>query len=75
MRKKREQVILGLALAILGIFIFSIAFISGLTSTGFSGATTGSFSEVNAGSVSGPVIWFIACAITPFGMPKHIQKG
>lgn len=26
--------------------------------------------ESNAGSVGGPVIWFVAVAITPFGLPK-----
>ena len=26
--------------------------------------------ELNAGTIGGPVIWFLAVAITPFGLPK-----
>jgi len=26
--------------------------------------------ELNWGSVSGPIIWFIAMALIPFGLPK-----
>jgi hypothetical protein len=26
--------------------------------------------ELNAGTVGGPVLWFLAILITPFGLPK-----
>ena len=26
--------------------------------------------EANAGTVGGPVIWFVACVLTPFGLPS-----
>ena len=30
--------------------------------------------EANVGTIGGPVIWFFAIAITPFGMPKLMQR-
>ncbi|MEI6682155.1 MAG: hypothetical protein WCO44_05985 [Bacteroidota bacterium] len=53
----------------LGVFIIGVADLGFL----FSLVTPGII-ELNAGSVGGPVIWFIACAITPFGMPKLWKK-
>jgi len=26
--------------------------------------------ELNAGTIGGPVLWFLAVAITPFGLPS-----
>jgi len=26
--------------------------------------------ELHAGTIGGPVLWFLAAAITPFGLPK-----
>ena len=49
----------------LGVFIIGIADLAFL----FSLVTPGII-ELNAGSLGGPVIWFIACLITPFGLPK-----
>ena len=32
--------------------------------------------ELNAGSIGGPVLWFIAILLTPFGLPKlHAAKS
>jgi hypothetical protein len=30
--------------------------------------------ELNAGSIGGPVLWFLACVVTPFGMPSIRQR-
>jgi len=30
--------------------------------------------ELNAGSLGGPIIWFFACAITPFGLPSFRKQ-
>ncbi len=49
----------------LGVLIIGIADLAFL----FSLVTPGII-ELNAGSLGGPVIWFIACLITPFGLPK-----
>jgi len=27
--------------------------------------------ELNAGTIGGPIIWILACIITPFGLPKY----
>lgn len=49
----------------LGVFIIGIADLTFL----FAMVTTGVI-ELNAGTIGGPVIWFFAVAITPFGMPR-----
>ena len=49
----------------LGVVIIGIADLAFL----FSLVTPGII-ELNAGSIGGPVIWFIACLITPFGLPR-----
>jgi len=48
----------------LGLFVIGIGDLAFL----FSLVTSGVI-EMNAGSVGGPIIWFLAIAITPFGMP------
>jgi hypothetical protein len=48
----------------IGLFVIGICDLAFL----FSLVTTGVI-ELNAGSVGGPVIWFLAIIITPFGMP------
>lgn len=54
----------------LGVFIIGIADLGFL----FTMVTPGVI-ELNAGTVGGPIIWFIAIAITPFGMPRLGQSG
>ena len=49
----------------IGVVIIGVADMAFL----FSLVTSGII-ELNAGSLGGPVIWFIACLITPFGLPK-----
>lgn len=49
----------------LGVAIIGVADLAFL----FSMVTSGII-ELNAGTLGGPVIWFIACLITPFGLPK-----
>jgi len=53
----------------LAVFIIGIADLTFL----FTQVTSGMI-ELNAGTVGGPVIWFLAIAITPFGMPKLGQR-
>ena len=36
----------------------------------FIGLLTAGIIELNAGSVGGPVLWLLALAITPFGLPS-----
>ncbi len=48
----------------LGAFVIGICDLAFL----FSLVTSGVI-EMNAGSIGGPIIWFLAIAITPFGMP------
>jgi hypothetical protein len=31
--------------------------------------------ELNAGTVGGPVLWFLAILITPWGLPKVFRSG
>ncbi len=50
----------------LGVLIIGIADLAFLLAM----VTTGVI-ELNAGTVGGPVIWFLAVAITPFGMPSR----
>jgi uncharacterized membrane protein (Fun14 family) len=54
----------------LGVFIIGIADLAFL----FSMVTSGVI-ELNAGTVGGPVIWFFAIAITPFGLPRPGQRA
>jgi len=49
----------------IGVFIIGIADLTFL----FAMVTSGVI-ELNAGTVSGPVIWFLAIIMTPFGMPS-----
>jgi len=53
-------------LAVMIIGIADLAFL-------FTQVTTGMI-ELNAGTIGGPVIWFLAVAITPFGMPRLGKK-
>lgn len=48
----------------IGVFIIGIADLTFL----FAMVTSGII-ELSAGSVGGPIIWFLACLITPLGMP------
>ncbi|MEI7525839.1 MAG: hypothetical protein WCJ95_15965 [Mariniphaga sp.] len=50
----------------LGVIIIGVADLAFL----FSMVTPGII-ELNAGSMGGPVIWILACLITPFGLPKY----
>ena len=31
--------------------------------------------EANLGAVAGPIIWFIAVVVTPFGLPPHAKRA
>jgi hypothetical protein len=53
----------------LAVFVIGIADLTFL----FTQVTSGMI-ELNAGTVGGPVIWFLAITITPFGMPKFGQR-
>lgn len=53
----------------LGVFVIGIADLAFL----FAMVTTGVI-ELNAGTIGGPVIWFFAIALTPFGLPKLDQR-
>jgi hypothetical protein len=48
-----------------GVFVIGIADLAFLFSFVLSGII-----ELNAGTVGGPVLWFLACIITPFGLLK-----
>ncbi len=51
-------------------------FIIGIADLAFTFAMlTSGIIELNAGSVGGPVIWLLAIAITPFGMPPISKLG
>jgi hypothetical protein len=52
----------------LGLIVIGIADLTFLFAMVVSGVI-----ELNAGTVAGPVLWFIAIAITPFGLPKLRQ--
>ncbi len=54
----------------LGVIIIGVADLAFL----FSLVTPGII-ELNAGSIGGPVIWILACIITPFGLPKYDKNG
>ena len=49
----------------IGVFVIGIADLAFL----FAMVTSGII-ELNAGTIGGPLIWFLAIVITPFGMPK-----
>ena len=49
----------------IGVFVIGIADLTFLFAMVMSGVI-----ELNAGSVGGPVIWFLAIVATPFGMPS-----
>lgn len=49
----------------IGVFIIGIADLAFL----FAMVTSGVI-ELNAGTVGGPIIWFLAITLTPFGMPS-----
>ena len=49
----------------LGLILIGIADLAFL----FSQVTSGMI-ELNAGTIGGPVLWFIACLITPMGLRK-----
>ena len=53
----------------IGVFVIGIADLAFL----FAMVTSGII-ELNAGTVGGPIIWFLALAITPFGMPSLKTK-
>jgi hypothetical protein len=40
----------------------------------FTQVTTGLI-EANAGTVGGPVLWALACIVTPFGLPSPLRAG
>ena len=50
---------------LLGLVVIGIADLAFLFAMVVSGVI-----ELNAGSVGGPVIWFVAVILTPFGLPK-----
>ena len=54
----------------LGLIIIGIADLAFL----FSMVTPGII-ELNAGTLGGPVIWILACIITPFGLPKFDKSA
>ena len=54
----------------IGVFVIGIADLAFL----FAMVTSGII-ELNAGTIGGPVIWFLAIAITPFGMPSLINSN
>ncbi len=54
----------------IGVFIIGIADLAFL----FAMVTPGVI-EMNAGTIGGPVIWFLAVLITPFGMPAIWQEA
>lgn len=53
----------------IGVFVIGIADLTFLFAMVMSGVI-----ELNAGSVGGPVIWFLAIVATPFGMPSLRNK-
>ena len=53
----------------IGLFVIGIADLAFL----FTQVTPGMI-EINAGTVGGPIIWFLALVITPFGMPSLTRK-
>lgn len=53
----------------IGVFVIGIADLAFLLAMVMSGVI-----ELNAGSVGGPVIWFLAIVVTPFGMPALRNK-
>ena len=53
----------------IGVFVIGIADLAFL----FAMVTSGII-ELNAGTIGGPIIWLLAIAITPFGMPSLKRK-
>lgn len=53
----------------IGVFVIGIADLTFLSAMVMSGVI-----ELNAGTVGGPVIWFLAIVATPFGMPSLRNK-
>lgn len=52
----------GYLIGVFAIGICDLAFLFSLVTSGVI--------ELNAGTVGGPIIWFLAVAITPFGLPR-----
>ena len=50
---------------LIGVFVIGIADLAFLFSQVVAGVI-----ELNAGTIGGPVLWFLAIIITPFGLPK-----
>jgi hypothetical protein len=61
----KGQAWLGYAMGVLVIGIADLAFLFSMVVSGVI--------ELNAGTVGGPVIWFLALLITPFGLPRKGQ--
>ena len=53
----------------IGVIVIGIADLTFL----FAMVTSGII-ELNAGTIGGPIIWFLAIAVTPFGLPKLTRK-
>jgi len=53
----------------IGVFVIGIADLAFLFAMVMSGVI-----ELNAGSIGGPVIWFMAIIVTPFGLPSLRNK-